>query len=113
MDEFGKWNNAMVESVRTNGSICEKFESWLLNENKISNIRHEVAVVPFGTWASKTGEFCTSYIRHLSFKMKKQLSRQLNMSEEEYDDMMETVEHEYNQHMTYKSFHRFMAQKKY
>src|SRR4051794_32559435 len=43
-----RWNNAVVESVNMNGSICEKFESWLLNESRISNIQHEVAVVPFG-----------------------------------------------------------------
>ena len=33
-----KWNNAVVESVRMNGSICEKFESWLLDESKISKL---------------------------------------------------------------------------
>jgi hypothetical protein len=34
------------------------------------------------------------------------------MTEEEYDAMMETVEQEYDQNMTYKGFHRFMVLKK-
>lgn len=107
-----KWNNAIIESINTDGSICENFETWLLNENQFSKVQHEVAVVPFGTWANKIGEFGISYIRHLSFKMKKQLCKKLNMTEEEYDEMMKMVEKEYNENMTYKTFHRFIAQKK-
>ncbi|CAB4381474.1 unnamed protein product [Rhizophagus irregularis] len=106
-----KMNQALL-AINMNNSICEKFEDWLLGDNQVSSINHEIAISPIGTWAGKTGEFGVSYIRHLSSKMKQQIMSHLNITEEEYDNMMEMAELEYNQFTTFRTSHRFIAQKK-
>jgi hypothetical protein len=95
-----------------NGSVCEKFEDWLLKDNQVSGINHEIALSPIGTWAGKIGEFGVSYMRHLSSKMKQQIINHLNMTEEEFAKMIEMAELEYNQFTTFRTSHRFIAQKK-
>jgi len=106
-----KMNQALL-AINMNSSICEKFEDWLFTNNQVSSINHEIALSPIGTWAGKTGEFGVSYIRHLSFKMKQQIMFHLNITEEEYNNMIEMAELEYNQFTTFRTSHRFIAQKK-
>ncbi|CAG8660703.1 12200_t:CDS:2 [Funneliformis caledonium] len=99
-----KWNDMVASS----DSTCDKLEDLLLKRN-FPNLRHEVAIVPIGSWGKKTGELLFAYMRHLLCKVKSEISQPGII--DELDEIMERADQECAQHKTYGSLHRFMTQK--
>ncbi|CAG8581453.1 12785_t:CDS:2 [Cetraspora pellucida] len=103
---FERWNDAYI-----NGSICESFGRLLTSTGQISRIQHEVVISPIGSWGRRAGELGVSYTRQLSGKVKPWIISYLDITEEEYNEMMIKAEQEFNIHRTYASTHRFVGQK--
>ncbi|CAG8556003.1 25639_t:CDS:2 [Dentiscutata erythropus] len=109
-----RWNDALLNHLRLkniNGSICEDFGILLTSTGQISRIQHEVVIGPVGSWGNRVGELGASYARQLSGKFKPWIISYLDITEEEYNEIMIKAEQEFNIHRTYMSTHRFVGQK--
>ncbi|CAI2178798.1 1331_t:CDS:2 [Funneliformis geosporum] len=104
-----KWNDVVASS----DSNSDKLEDMLLKRN-FPNLRHEVAIVPIGSWGKKTGELLFAYMRHLLCKVKSEMTETDQPGIiDELDRIMERADQECAQNKTYGSLHRFMAQKRF
>ncbi|CAG8762063.1 1698_t:CDS:2, partial [Racocetra persica] len=103
-----RWNDALLNHLRLkniNGSIGESFGRLLTSTGQMSRIRHEVVIGPVGSWGHRAGELGASYARQLSGKVKPWVISYLDITEEEYNEMMIKAEQEFNIHRTYSSTH--------
>ncbi|CAG8698053.1 5856_t:CDS:2, partial [Racocetra fulgida] len=82
-------------------------------EDKIINeiVRLTKPGGPVGSWGHRAGELGASYARQLSGKVKPWVISYLDITEEEYNEMMIKAEQEFNIHRTYASTHRYVGQK--
>jgi hypothetical protein len=97
-----------------NPNIVFKYKEWLLSDSKLTNINEEIRYVPIGSWDknNKLGEICHENFNTYLKYMEPRLSRHLNASLEEYDQLITKLFQECIEFKTQYPFHCIYAQKR-
>ncbi|CAB4491469.1 S-adenosyl-L-methionine-dependent methyltransferase [Rhizophagus irregularis] len=93
--------------------IILKYKEWLLSNSKLTNVQEEVRYVPIGSWDknNKLGEICQENFNTYLKNMESCISNHLNISIEEYDQLLTKFFQECNELKTQFPFCCIYAQK--
>jgi hypothetical protein len=93
--------------------IILKYKEWLLSNSKLTNVQEEVRYVPIGSWDknNKLGEITQENFNTYLKNMESCISNHLNISIEEYDQLLTKFFQECNELKTQFPFRCIYAQK--
>lgn len=95
-------------------NIILKYKEWFLSNSKLTNVQEEIRYVPIGTWDenNKLGEICQENFNTYLKNMESCLSNHLNVSIEEYNQLITKFFQECNELKSQFPFHCIYAQKR-
>ncbi|CAG8454575.1 9617_t:CDS:2 [Paraglomus brasilianum] len=110
--KFTKAAMEFLASKGFNGLLSLKLPSFLKATDQVDEIRKHDKSIALGKWAGKVGEFAIQDMALLVTELRGELSSFMNISEAEYDQLLESYKEEVEKYRTFFKTHRFFTQKK-
>ncbi|KAG9286989.1 hypothetical protein G9A89_001227, partial [Geosiphon pyriformis] len=109
-----KFCHAWEESVRKQGIepyISNHLENFLQSTNSVENIQFRERDIPLGSWGGPIGHLGKQNIRILWEDLRAIITSRLDITDEEFDDLLEVVENEYEIYKTVDRTYRVYGRK--
>ncbi|CAG8519750.1 10693_t:CDS:2, partial [Funneliformis mosseae] len=108
MDAF----RSILVSKQINPNITKCLYPLLSSMPTITSLSSEIKPGPIGSWAGRIGELASQDFSQILHAMKPMLSKVIECTEEEYNELVEEFERECNSNKTNFVHFRFFAKKK-
>ncbi|RIA86568.1 S-adenosyl-L-methionine-dependent methyltransferase [Glomus cerebriforme] len=101
-------------SLEVNPNIVTKYKDWFLSDSRFTNVHEEIRYLPIGSWDenNKLGKIGQENFHTFLKNMEHRLSKQLDVSLEEYDHLLSNLFQECYEYKTEIPFHCVYAQKR-
>ncbi|GBC43728.1 uncharacterized protein OCT59_028438 [Rhizophagus irregularis] len=107
-------NDTFIKDLQSQNifiNITTELEQFLKDTNQIDQVYHDEKLISCGSWAGRLGELACEDFLMIIRAIKPRLSQIIGVNHEDYDQLLQSIPDEMNEHKTSFIHHRFWVQK--